>query len=220
MAEDLALKPSSNPVRAIQRDCEARVRRFPSEFPDCRTLTERLQIAAAKLGTIFEEAHSDDDLEKVRRRYLRKGERGFAGLHEELSDTVFGITLRRAGRKRWERRFVSVIDCREAKRFRPYFTKWHEPGHLWVLADQTRFSFRRTHTVLGNKDPEETMVDIIAGAVGFLPELVRPLARGKPSFEKLERIRKQLCPEASRRRRLASCGHGRRRASCLRPSED
>ena len=36
-----------------------------------------------------------------------------------------------------------------------------------------RLTFRRTHFELEDKDPEEALVDVIADAFGFLPDLVR-----------------------------------------------
>lgn len=197
LAGDLGIRTSDDPVREILKFCEKRVHRFLRDFPGCRTLTELLEIVASKLGTKFEEIHSDDELEEVRARYLRQGEKCFATLHEELSDRVFGVTFRRTSRKPWELPFVSVIDCRSDKQFRSYYTKWHELGHLLILTDQMRLAFRRTHFGLDEKDAEEGLVDVIAGAFGFLPEIVRPLAKGQPSFEKIEEIRMKLCPEAS-----------------------
>jgi hypothetical protein len=92
---------------------------------------------------------------------------------------------------------VSVIDCRQDKKYRSYYTKWHELGHLLILTDQMRLAFRRTHFGLDDKDPEEALVDVIAGAFGFLPDLIKPVAKGRPSFEEIEVVRMQLCPEAS-----------------------
>ena len=198
LANDLGLKSPKDPVRAVLKYCEKRTLRFLREFPDCRTLTELLEVSAAKLDTTFAEIRSNEDLEAVRKHYSLKGEIGFAGLREELSDNTLGITLKRMRKKPWERQFVSVIDCRGDKRFRSYFTKWHELGHLLVLTDQMRLSFRRTHFGLERKDPEEILVDIIAGRVGFLPQLVRPRAHGVPSFCKMDALRSELCPEASR----------------------
>jgi hypothetical protein len=65
-----------------------------------------------------------------------------------------------------------------------------------------RLTFRRTHFGLEDKDPEEALVDVIAGAFGFLPDLVRPLAKGQPSFDGIEDIRIKLCPEASQQASL------------------
>ena len=197
LARDLGVKVSNDPVQALLRFCEKRARRFLRKYPQCRTLSSFLDLTAAELDTRFEEIHSDDELRDVRNRYLDMGERGFIDLHTELSEDVFGITFRRVARKAWERRFVSVIDCREEKQQRSYFTKWHELAHLLVLTDQMRLSFRRTHCRLAEKDPEEAMMDQIAGTVGFLPELVQPLAYGEVSFKRIDQIRNKLCPEAS-----------------------
>src|SRR5580693_4862681 len=90
LASDLGIKSSGDPVREIVRFCEKRVRRFLRDFPDCATLSQLLDIAASKLGTKFEEIHSDDQLNDVRTRYLHNGEKSFASLHEELTPEVFG----------------------------------------------------------------------------------------------------------------------------------
>jgi hypothetical protein len=197
LATDLGINPTSDPVREILRFCEKRIRRFLRDFPDCTTLSQLLEIAASKLGTKFEEIRSDEELEEVRTRYLRQNEKAFAALHEELPAQVFGVTYKRTSKKPWELPYVSVIDCRGEKKSRSYYTKWHELGHLLILTDQMRLTFRRTHFGLDDKDPEEALVDVIAGSFGFLPELIQPLAKDQPSFDRIEEIRTQLCPEAS-----------------------
>lgn len=184
-------------MRDVVRFCEKRVTRFLKDFPDCKTLSQLLDISASKLGTKFEEIHSDHQLNDVRTRYLNSGEKSFASLHEELTVEVFGVTFKRLSRKPWELPYVSVIDCRLDKKYRSYYTKWHELGHLLILTDQMRLAFRRTHFGLDDKDPEEALVDVIAGAFGFFPDLIKPVATGRPSFEVIEMIRQQLCPEAS-----------------------
>jgi hypothetical protein len=142
--------------------------------------------------------------------YSRQGEKAFANLHEELPAQVFGITFRRTARKPWELPFVSVIDCCGEKRFRrSYYTKWHELAHLLILIDQIRLTFRRTHFGLENKYPEEALVHVIAGEFGFLPDLVRPLAKGQPSFDAIEDIRAKLCPEASQQASLIGIAKAR-----------
>ena len=197
LASDLGVRASTDPVRDIVRLCEKRVARFLKDFPDCKTLSQLLDISASKLGTKFEEIHSDDQLNEVRTRYLHSGEKSFANLHEELTLEVFGVTFKRLNRKTWELPYVSVIDCRLDKKYRSYYTKWHELGHLLILTDQMRLTFRRTHFGLDDKDPEEALVDVIAGAFGFFPDLIKPVAKGRLSFEVIEIIRVQLCPEAS-----------------------
>lgn len=202
LANDLGIRTTGDPIRDILRFCEKRVQRFLRDFPDCVTLSQLLEISASKLGTKFEEIQSDDQVEEVRARYLRQNERAFANLHDELSCHVFGITFKRLSRKPWELPYVSVIDCRGEKCFRSYYTKWHELGHLLILTDQMRLAFRRTHFGLDEKDPEEALVEVIAGAFGFLPDIVSPLAKGQVSFDQIEAIRTKLCPEASQQASL------------------
>jgi hypothetical protein len=197
LAADLGIKPSADPVRDILAYCEKRVRRFLRDFPDCRTLSELLDIAASKLGTKFEVIKSGEELLEVRDRYARLGERSFVSLPDDLDDDVFGVTFRRIAKRPWELPFVSVIDCRGDKSFRSYYTKWHEIGHLLILTDQMRLSFRRTHAAHDHKDPEESMVDVIAGTFGYFKDIVRPMTNGALSWENIEDVRTQLCPESS-----------------------
>ena len=92
LATDLGINPTGDPVREILRFGEKRIRRFLRDFPDCKTLSQLLEIAASKLGTKFEQIRSDEELEEVRTRYLRQNEKSFASLHEELPAQVFGVT--------------------------------------------------------------------------------------------------------------------------------
>jgi len=98
---------------------------------------------------------------------------------------------------KWEQPYVSVIDCRGYKKLKAYFTKWHELGHLLILTDQTRLVFKRTHALHDPKNPEESLVDVVAGSFAYYPAMVRPLATGEITFESVERIRQALCPDGS-----------------------
>ena len=122
----------------------------------------------------------------------------FVRLEEELADDVFGITFRLRNREAWEPQFVSVIDCRGEKGYKSYFTKWHEIAHLLTQTRQMRLKFMRTHSPGEFKDPEERLMDVIAGKVGFLPELVAKHVDREISFSVIEELRQQICPEASR----------------------
>ena len=197
LAADLGIRPSADPVRDILAYCEKRVRRFLRDFPDCRTLAELLDIVASKLGTRFEVINSDEELLEVRDRYARLGERSFASLPDDLDEDVLGITFRRIAKRPWEPPFVSVIDCRGDKCFRSYYTKWHELGHLLTLTDQMRLSFRRTHAAHDYKDPEESMVDVIASTFGYFKDIIRPMANGALSWDNIEAVRARSSPESS-----------------------
>lgn len=196
LAADLDLKPGPDPVTAILRACQKKTRSFLREFP-CTTLTELLDTAAAKLDTLFIEIHTNEELLQIKRDFTLRGEISFANLEDQLSANVYAITFRLLAPRPLDRKFVSLIDCRGAKRFRSYFSKWHELAHLLTLTPQMRLKFCRTHVVPEKKDPEEALMDVIAGEVGFLPAIVGKHAIGHLTFRKIEELREQLCAEAS-----------------------
>jgi hypothetical protein len=198
LAKDLKLKSSDRPVESILAFCEQRVRRFLKEFSRCSRPSDLLDILAAKLQTRFEVFRSDPELLALKERYVGAGEKRFATLDQEFPADVFGITFRRLSRKPWEPEYVSVIDCRGDKLYRANYTKWHELGHLLVLTDQLRISFSRTFCTQDFKDPEESLVDVIAGHFAFWPPLFAALATGPISFDRIEEIRLAHCPEASK----------------------
>ena len=167
------------------------------DFPDCETPSDLLDIMAATLGTSFEVVHSDDELMALQKQYVQSGEFGFASLDEELHGDVYGVTYRKMAARAGERPFVSVIDYRGDKALRSYFTKWHEIGHLLILTDHQRSTYKRTHARGTSKDPEETLVDVIAGHMGFFPKFLVPEIGAEVAFAEVDRIRGKLCPEAS-----------------------
>jgi hypothetical protein len=198
LASDLGLRASADPVRAILSYCHRVVKAFLGDYPDCPSPANLLDFLANKLSTRIIEINAEEDLQRTIREYADRGELGFATLEQELSDDQsYGITLKLHDRQPWEPGYVSVIDCRGRKHQRRYHTKWHELGHLLILTDQTRLAFRRTHDPTQPKSAEESLVDTIAGEFSFYPRMVKPLARGEISFEKIEEIRAKLCPESS-----------------------
>lgn len=201
LARDLGIAGTDDPIAAVVKFCDIRVKKVLEAFPDCHTLTDLLDCAAAKLGTIFEIVTTDEDLRDIQKKYVIRGEKIFATLDQELSEDVFAITYRRNNREPWELEFVSVIDCRGSKTSRAYFTKWHELAHLLTLTNQLRLSFRRTHIAKGNS-PEEALMEVIAGHFGFYGPFIKPRIGGTISFEAIEALRREVCPEASQQSAL------------------
>ena len=202
LARDLGIGATDDPIAAVIKFCDRRVKNFLKTFPDCDTLTDLLDCIAAKLGTVFEIVTTDEDLRQIRKKYLVRGEKIFATLGQELSEDVFAITYRRNNREHWEPEFVSVIDSRGSKALRAYFTKWHELAHLLTLTDQLRLSFRRTHVAKSFNSPEEALMEVIAGHFGFYGPLVKPHISGTISFDAIEALRQEVCPEASQQSAL------------------
>jgi hypothetical protein len=197
IATALGLPSNDSPADAILKFCEERAAAMLTDFPDCTTPSELLDIMAAILGTTFEVIRSDEELVALQRRYVQNGEFGFATLNKELHGDVYGITYRRMTARPGARAFISAIDCRGDKGLRSYFTRWHEIGHLLILTDQQRSTYKRTHARASNKDPEETLVDLIAGHMGFFPQFLLPEIGTDVTFAEVDRIRGKLCPDAS-----------------------
>lgn len=204
LAHGLGVSVRTNPVDGILRLCEERVSQLMQDFPDCATLADMLSCVAAKVGIIFEEVRSDEDLERLIKRYASIGEMGFVTLESELSGETYGVTIRRKCREEWEPPYVSVIDCRGDKSARAYYTKWHEIAHVLTLTDETCTIFRRTHSSLNAEDPEERMMDLIAARLGFHPAIANKLMRAydEITFNAVDELREQLCPGASRQASL------------------
>jgi hypothetical protein len=197
LATDLGLQKPVSPSRGIRDFVIKRIKQIASKF-SCSSLNELLLAAAAEVETTFEEIHSDEDMRRIQLKYVEKGEKAFASLDEELAGTGdYAITIRRIHREQWEPEFVSVIDCRGDKRYRSYFSKWHELAHLLTLTRQMRLVFRRTHADADTLDPEEALMDAIAADVGFLPDFLASTDTGKVSFERIRQIKEASCPEAS-----------------------
>lgn len=195
LAVDLGLGSTRRPVSEILTFVKNRVRNVAQRY-HCTTLNELLTASAEETGTIFKEIHSLDELTRLQSTYFSMGEKGFANLHNELDSQGYAITLKRLNPAKWDRPYISVIDCRDDKRPRAYFSKWHELAHLLTLTQQTRLVFRRTHAA-GLIDAEERLMDVIAGELGFLVDFI-PLRSGHEiSFDMIELVRQQVSPEAS-----------------------
>lgn len=197
LASDLGLQTSAKPCQRILQFVEARVKKIAKAF-SCKTLNDLLLAVANDVGTVFREIHADADLERIRDEYVSKGELIFANLANDLSRSDdYAITIKVHPQQPWEPRFVSIIDCRDDKRFRTYFTKWHELAHLLTLTPQMRLVFRRSHSRENSNDPEEKLMDVIASSVGFLPAFLPESVRGELSFAGITEIKKEFCPNAS-----------------------
>lgn len=197
LAKDLGIKSITDPVDDILKFCEKKIKTFMREFPECSTLTNFLDVVAAKVRTKIIEVRSDEDLDALQKEYVAKGEVIFTTLKKELEGEVLGITIKLQKHEPWENEFVSIIDCRGDKAARSYFTKWHEIAHLLALTDQQRLQFHRTQHKSPQHDPEEAMIDIVAGKFGFYEAFISKHAKGDATFEIIENLCSDLCTESS-----------------------
>lgn len=197
LARDLGLAPGADPVSKVVKFCQSRVKKMLSEMDCTQDSSGILSLVAAKLDTEFVDVTTAHEASEMQRQFVAAGETGLALLKKEFENGILGITVLRLKKKPFQRKYVSVINCYGRNAERSYFTKWHELVHLLTLTDQSRLSFRRTHIVCDKKDPEESLVDVVAGHLAFHPPLIRPYAKRVLSFELIEEIRAAAFPEAS-----------------------
>lgn len=197
LANELGYKFCENPVSAILAYCDKKIAEIMTLLPECNSLTQMLELVANRVGTNFEIIESDESLFNVKQHYVRKKEFGFTRLDEYLKDeSDLGVTIKLTKQEPWEPPFVSVIDCRGLKANRAYFTKWHEIAHILTLPPNNP-CFAVSHNSTTSNEPIEKLMDIIAGRYGFYGQIIQKFTNGQISFETIELLRQQFCPEAS-----------------------
>lgn len=200
MAKELGLVKHRNAAEAIREFSVQRVERIVKSFGKISNLDLFLEVVSSGLGMKFEEIEDDNELQKLLERYIPQGEIVFADLPAQLDDKTDAVLIRLTWAKQW--RYIAVIDCRGFKKWKAYFSKWHEVAHVLTMSPQATFQFRRTPAE--KKDPEEQMVDRIAGDLAFysplfLPELLAKIQIDKRlTFDNIDDLRAMICPGASR----------------------
>ncbi len=208
LAQNLGLDHRKNSVSEIVGFCTRKVEAWLSEARGVTTLSALEELICDRLQLVFEEICSDDDLDRVIKKYVAMKEFVFATLRDDLDETTFATTLERKNITRQSRdRYVAVIDCRGAKASRRFFTQWHEIAHLLTLVKQLQLPFHRSTL---DKPPLERMMDVIAGEVGFYGPMFRPVVMAETcgqelSLDAVERIRSIVCPHASFESTLIAC---------------
>lgn len=197
LANELGYKFCENPVSMILAHCDKKIAEIMTLLPDCSSLIQMLEWVANRVGTSFEIIENDESLLKVQRHYVGKKEFGFTRLDEYLkNESDLGVTIKLTKQEPWEPSFVSVIDCRGVKANRAYFTKWHEIAHILTLPPNNP-CFAVSHNSATSNEPIEKLMDIIAGRYGFYGQIIQKCTNGQISFENIELLRQQFCPEAS-----------------------
>jgi hypothetical protein len=202
LAKELGLPRIGDAEQAIREFCVRRIEQIIEPFDKLTDLGQFLSIVSSSLRLKFEEVWNDHDLVRISKEYLAKGEIIFGILHKQLDEETDAILISLAHVETRESKYIAVIDCRGHKASRAYFSKWHEVGHVLTLPAQMSFKFRRTPS--WKKDPEEQIVDRVAGDLAFysplfLPELLaRVRGERRLTFQVIEELRTTVCPGASR----------------------
>ena len=206
LARELGIKKKSNPDETIREYCFLKVENILQDFivqgrGSVNSLDKLLELTAAKLDLKFEEVLFDEDLQGIKTRYVSNGELAFLDFIDDFDDDTDAVLVQLRNTQRWEPKFVAIIDCRGLKSLRAYFSKWHEIAHLLTTPPQMHLPFRRTHAV--KKDPEEILMDKIAGDLGFYSPLFLPEVRArtdknkKLTFKVINELRYEVCSSAS-----------------------
>jgi hypothetical protein len=215
LAHDLGLRGRGNWVSHIREFALRRVATLVSGFPVESLEALRLTIAN-RLRMKIEFVRTDADLDRIAEEHGRFHPAFGQLLRDEfLSRETEGITLEREDAKPGAFRFLAIIDARGQRAGRAYFTAWHEVTHVLLHPEQLAFpGFRRAPTpAMIEKDPVESVVDVVAGQVSFYEPLFKPTlervlqSEGALSFGAIETVRALAAPSASLYATATACVH-------------
>src|SRR6266496_359673 len=212
MARALKLN-SDDPVLSILAFCRQRITTMLRSAASIQTIWDFEKIVCAQLNMVIHEIWNEDELRGFSETYARvEGDPKFAALGMELeaSDTFGVLYQRNALNETGEFQYVAFVDCRGDKKLKRFFTRWHEIAHCLTSYEQFEFPFRRTNAADIEKDSVEKLMDMIAGDLGFLEPLFRPvlngeLGNGNLTFDTVESVRGRFCPDASFQATLNAC---------------
>ncbi len=173
--------------------------------PLLKDVAPRGELVAKKLASHyhvwFEEVRTEKDIDILEDRYLRcKKEIGFAQLREELRNPkIDAILFRRLHAKEDDSdRWVAILNLLVTQD-RAYWSRFHELSHRIAEPQQRLLPFKRER--VDDKNAVETLIDTIAGALGFHKRLFGPLVRAIQgrhlTFEGIRAIRDGYAPTAS-----------------------
>lgn len=210
LASELKADVRDGPVGGIIQYCKRKLNGWVREAGGApRALADLERLVCAKLRLEFEEVWTDQDLERVVRKYVAMGEHVFATLRTDLSPKTFAALIERQRvDPESPDRYIAVVDCRGEKAFRRFFTRWHEIAHLMTLTRQLELPFHRSTS---DRSPLERLMDVVAGEIGFHDALLTPAlndeirSNGRLSFAGVERVRQAAFPEASFSATLNAC---------------
>jgi len=204
LAKELGLSARGDCLTRIKTYAIDQFSKLVDEHP-VSSIKSLFQLGSSALSTKVEFIRTDADIERLAAEYSVFSPTLKEQLTEEfLRGSTDGYLLRHPHPLPGDRRFVAFIDARTTKERRAYFTGWHELVHLLVYPPQLAFpGFRRTVLEQIEKDPIESLVDMVAGELAFYKPLFQPVlqravsAAGRLSFHAIEQARAAATPEAS-----------------------
>lgn len=207
LARSLGLPGRGDCLPQLREHALARINQIVGQWPEpILTLDTLLRIVASRLSVCIEYIHADDDVERIARTRAAYALQLAATLRcEFVRGVTQGLLIEHIDPQPGDRRFLVVVDARGERAARAYFTAWHEISHVLTTPPQLEFKlFRRTPLIEDvQKDPVESAVDHVAGAIAFYepifgPALASAVQRGAGlTFSAVESARDSVAPTAS-----------------------
>ncbi len=119
----------------------------------------------------------------------------------EFGAETEAVVVKRDGADHRGSQFIAIVDARGNRASRAWFAERHEPSHLIIPDKGAGAIWRRTKAE--RPEPLEQVVDAVASAIGFWPDLVRRQITASRSdaetlLEALEHSHMMLAPGASK----------------------
>jgi hypothetical protein len=203
LAQQLGLGSRGDPLVRIQQYVDEQVDNCLSTVP-INSCTSLLKLVSAAFSVQLEIISGDSDIQTLANRYGHLGTSIRQQLEMEfLRGDTLGYLVANPMPLPGDRLYVAFVDARGVRHARAYFTAWHEVTHIILSPPQLSFAgFRRTRESF-EKDPLESLVDVIAGSLAFHRPFFEPIVRkeldrtGEFSLDLLKGVRDEAVPEAS-----------------------
>ena len=207
LARSLGLPGRGDCLSQLRQHAVTRVDQIVAEWPEpIVSLETLLQIVAGRLSVCVEYIRTDADVERIATERAAYASNLASTLRcEFVRGASEGLLIGHENPKTGDRRYLVVIDARGERAVRAYFTAWHEIAHVLTTPPQLEFKlFRRTPTPEEvRKDPIESAVDHVAGAIAFYERIFGPVLdgavrrEGRVTFLAVERARAAVAASAS-----------------------
>ena len=209
VAEELHLGPTGNFEDTIIEHCLGRLRSWVAAHGRPETLSDLADEFAASLNMRIAEVRDEDDIDAVVEEVAPVQKAVIAELKTEFGGDTDAITVRRLDPKPWDREYWAIINCQGWHEYRRYWSKWHEIVHRLLDGQQLAFAFRRTRE--HRPEPAEALVDRVAAALAFYPDMFEPIVmeeyarEGRLTFDVIDSVRERIAPDASREAAANAC---------------
>lgn len=207
LARSLGLPGRGDCLPQLRQHALAKIDQIVEQWPEpVQSLDALLPIVAARLSVCIEYIRADADVERIARVRAAYATQLATVLDcEFVRGTSEGLLIEHENPKPGDRRYLVIVDARGERAARAYFTAWHEISHVLTTPPQLEFKlFRRTPNADElQKDPVESAVDHVAGAIAFYEPIFGPALEAAVereswvNFAAVERARDAVAPGAS-----------------------